>query len=210
MYGRLGALHHRWMSLWWESDKDLALDAFGRLVARYSEPGRAYHNIEHIEKVLDEFEEVSRHATNALAIRLALWYHDVIYDPRAKDNELQSAEFAKKELSKFGIGIYLQSEIAQLIMATRHNVPLETPDEILITDIDLSILGKSARAYNEYAKAIRTEYGWVTIDAYRDGRTKVLQGFIDRGVYTSPYFRDKYGAQATANLTREIRELAQL
>jgi predicted metal-dependent HD superfamily phosphohydrolase len=42
-------------------------------------------------------------AINFPAIQLAAWFHDVIYDPRAKDNEEKSAEYAVASLSQFEI-----------------------------------------------------------------------------------------------------------
>lgn len=197
------------MNQWFDVDKDLALDAFGRLVARYSEPVRAYHNLSHIEDVLTIFSREAQLAVNGTVVRLALWYHDVIYDSRAKNNEERSAEFADKELAVLGVKKSLRSEVFHLIMATRHKTPLTTPDEILITDIDLAILGGEPAAYFVYSHAIREEYDWVAPEVYREERIKVLQGFLKRGIYTSPYFREKYGERAKENIEHEIFNLQQ-
>ena len=37
------------------------------------------------------------------AAQLAAWYHDAVYDPKAKDNEARSAELAERELGALGL-----------------------------------------------------------------------------------------------------------
>jgi predicted metal-dependent HD superfamily phosphohydrolase len=209
MHELLAALHARWMNQWPNTDRNLALDAFGHLVARYSEPHRAYHNLVHINDVLTTFASEAHTTQNGDAVRLALWYHDAIYDygPQAKDNELKSAEYAQRELNKLGVSGSIVAQVYDLIMATRHNASLHLSDHMLIADIDLGILGKSWPEYDAYAQAIRAEYDWVASDFYATERAKILQRFIDTGVYSTQRFRDRYGDQAKRNLKREIKML---
>jgi predicted metal-dependent HD superfamily phosphohydrolase len=60
---------------------------FIEIERRYSEPHRAYHNRLHIDECLQEFDRMRGEARNPIALELAIWFHDVIYDPRATDNE---------------------------------------------------------------------------------------------------------------------------
>lgn len=207
MYEGLTELHKRWIALWPDVKREKALNAFGHLVARYSEPTRFYHNLVHIRHGLDVIEEHMALTLDLHAVRLAFWFHDVIYNSKAKDNEVQSADFAANELQRLGASHALCLRVHKLVIATKHSVPLESPDEVFITDVDLTSLGGRASDYNAYSEAIRKEYEWVPIDTYRKGRTKILEGFLDRGIFTSDHFRHLYGAQARANITREIKEL---
>src|SRR4051794_22476684 len=73
---------------------DAAYPVFDRLVAAYSEPHRHYHNLEHIAEMLRVVDRLSKFAADPDAVRLAVWFHDAVYDPRAKDNEKLSAILA--------------------------------------------------------------------------------------------------------------------
>ena len=75
----------RWTALWQRLGAQGDANAvYDNLIARYSEPHRAYHTLEHIGHCLDEFEQVRHLATNPDAVELALWYHDAIYDTKAQ------------------------------------------------------------------------------------------------------------------------------
>ncbi len=66
------------------------------LEARYSEEGRAYHNLAHIAHCLDELRCYPGGGVDIGAVEFALWFHDAVYDPRAKDNEGRSAGLASE------------------------------------------------------------------------------------------------------------------
>ena len=61
-----------------------------RLAAAYDAPARHYHNLQHIENLLGRVEVHSLH--DPVVVGLAVWFHDVVYDPLRPDNEAQSAE----------------------------------------------------------------------------------------------------------------------
>ena len=64
--------------------------AFQVLEEKYAEPHRHYHNLNHIGFLLRKFDETGEKSEE---IEMAIWYHDAIYDPKAGDNEAQSAGF---------------------------------------------------------------------------------------------------------------------
>jgi predicted metal-dependent HD superfamily phosphohydrolase len=65
------------------------------LVARYREPHRAYHNLDHIADCLEKLELARSmlRDDDFKAVELALFWHDAVYDPRAADNEEKRTEF---------------------------------------------------------------------------------------------------------------------
>jgi len=97
---------------------------------------------------------------------LAIWFHDIVYDPRAKDNEERSAD----EAAVFLQGTEFVDSVRILILATEHNEESGSRDARLLCDIDLSILGSERELYQTYSKAIREEYAWVSDEEYRAGR----------------------------------------
>lgn len=80
----------------WAVAPDLAHRAFDDVANHYSEPGRFYHTLDHVQAMLETVDSLRSSACNLNAIQLAVWLHDVIYDSKASDNEERSAEFAER------------------------------------------------------------------------------------------------------------------
>lgn len=182
---------------------------FQDLCRRYSEPGRAYHNLDHIAAMLNTVTDLGYMVHNDVAVRLAIWFHDVVYDSRRVDNEEQSAAYAVAALSEARASPLLLPAVERLILATKtHQASPHDTDCQLLIDADLAILGASAADYDRYAQAIRVEYAWVSEDDYRTGRLRVLEGFLGRGrlYYTASLFNQRE-QEWRANLRREVERL---
>lgn len=181
-----------------------AAEAFARPF--YAEAHRAYHNAEHVRAVL---HALASRDLLTLALALSVWGHDLIYDPRAHDNEERSAELFGEWLRAQGASPELQEEVSALILATRHTAPPSTRGEALLVDADLSILGAEPRTFAAYDAAIRQEYSLVPGEAYRIGRARVLQSFLDRErIYSTPEFSE-LEVRARVNLTAALERLEQ-
>jgi predicted metal-dependent HD superfamily phosphohydrolase len=155
---------------------------------------------------LDASRNLAQHPDE---LETALWFHDAIYLPAASDNEEQSAELARAALTDAGVPEAVAGRVATLILATRHTVIPAAPDETLICDIDLSILGREATTFDEFERRIRREYAWVPEPLYRRERSAVLAGFLRRRwIYQTDPFRRKLEIPARANLSRLLTELA--
>lgn len=204
----MSALAERFAALWKAAQLRDAAPAFAQLEAAYREPSRAYHNLAHIEHMLAEFSAQRALAEWPEAVELAIWFHDAVYDSRAKDNEARSVSLAHDALVNAGTNMRLCSAVELLILATRHLHPPHTRDEQLLVDCDLAILGQSPDRFDAYETAIRAEYDWVPDADYRTGRTKVLEQFQARNaIYSLPAFRNRYEAAARSNLTRSLHRL---
>ena len=178
----------------------------GGLGARYTQPHRAYHNLVHIEAVLLRIEELQPPTEHELALALAAWFHDAVYQPDRDDNEERSAYVAYDALEQVGAPPALMSEVVRLIKVTQRHVA--EPDDIagaVLCDADLAILGAPRDRYVEYAQAIRKEYVHVPEADYHAGRSDVLRMFLDRQhIYRTPHARDSWEASARENLTAEL------
>ena len=85
----------------------------------------------------------------------------------------------------------------------------ETPDQQLIVDIDLSILGAPLERFFEYERQVRQEYSWVDEAIFRSVRSRILQEFLARpSIYSTMIFRDRLERPARENLKRSIGFLA--
>lgn len=180
------------------------------LILHYSEPTRAYHNLSHIAALLRHADAYRHEIKNTAVIEFSIWFHDVIYDTRAKDNEEQSTVWARQALRSLGTDEGLIVSVQPCILATRtHEVIPGVDDLPLFLDFDLAILGASPHIYREYSAAIRTEYDWVPAPIYREGRMKVLQRFTDRpSLYFSSSMRDRFELPARRNLEWELQQLS--
>lgn len=200
----------RWLVLWQRlGAQGDAHMVYKDLVARYSEPNRAYHTLEHIGHCLDEFEQVRHFAANSDAMELALWYHDAIYDTKAKDNEERSATLAMEVVRAALLSNNFGQAVVNFITATKHTTVSTVPDVQLIVDIDLSILGQSEEKFDEYERQIRKEYEWVPKDVFVAGRSAILKSFLERPtIFSTQFFRNKYETQAWRNIARSLAQLS--
>ncbi len=179
-----------------------------QLQARYSEPHRAYHTLQHLQECFTWFGQVRALAVRPGDVAFALFYHDAIYDPRAANNEEQSANLATSVLSEYVRGDSEPERVVSLIWATKHDAVPEDDDARLLVDIDLSILGAAAARFDEYEQQIRKEYDWVAPDAFREGRSRVLERFLVRpAIYGCPFFHERLEAIARINLARSLARL---
>ena len=181
---------------------------FELLMKRYSEPHRAYHTQQHLDECFRELESARNFAQSPGAVGLALFYHDAIYDTHARDNEEKSAELARGVLTSVGASASLLTYVTDLILVTRHAAMPQTPDQQLVVDIDLSILGAPQARFDEYEQQVRREYSWVDEALFRAVRRKVLMEFMARpAIYSTKTFRDRLERSARNNLERSIAAL---
>lgn len=171
-----------------------------RLKHAYTEAQRAYHNVQHILECLDHFKQVQTHLEDPIAVEMAIWFHDAVYDPKASDNEWRSAELMKQRCQDF-MSTERVEKVYQWIIATQKHQPSNDFDLNTLLDIDLAILGSDSQRFSEYEKQIRFEYAWVEPDLYHIKRKQVLAHFYQMNqIYQTEYFRHHYEKQAKLNL----------
>jgi len=191
-------------------EPELGKKVFFDLVTAYSSAERFYHNLEHIYQVLETIEQMRSLSLNLPSIQLAAWFHDVFYDPKAKNNEEKSAEYAESALNSLKISKPTIVRVKSLILSTKnHLTSTSDTDSQILVDADLAILGSAQWDYQAYAQAIRQEYSWISDAEYRVGRKQVLQNFLQRErLYLTPYLFTKLEEQARQNLQTEIAALS--
>ncbi|TPK75856.1 hypothetical protein FJ527_16345 [Mesorhizobium sp. B2-4-18] len=179
----------------------------------YKAGDRHYHNLTHIEAMLELADDYRTLLDDPEAVEAAIWFHDAVYDSRAKDNEAQSAALAEQKLAG-RIDAGRLSRVSVMILATAtHQLPLfddvaATRDASLFLDMDLSILGAAPDAFDAYERAVRHEYGWVEEPMWRAGRGAVLKSFLARPhIFHTQEFRQRFEPQARRNIARSLQAL---
>lgn len=175
------------------------------LLAAWGESSRTYHGTPHLVDCLRRLDEVPTPVAARDLVEAALWYHDGVYDPHAGDNEARSAAWARCTLGALGVCEATTHEIARLVLVTRHaDQPVDDAAR-LVSDIDLSILGRSPVEFAAYEAAIRAEYAWVPEEAFHSARRRVLSSLLAREpLYGTPHFGTIYEEAARANLRRAL------
>lgn len=188
-----------------DNDRTFAEKLWEELKAAYSQKGRHYHNLSHLTHMLKETRLVLHELSNPASFLNSIFYHDIIYNVRKKDNEEKSANMGMQRACDIGLGIKGAELSRQQILATKSHATSEDMDTNYLTDIDLSILGATSGVYQNYTAAIRKEYSIYPGFLYRKGRKKVLKHFLEMdSIFKTDLFREKYEAQAFKNLKAEL------
>lgn len=181
---------------------------FDELIARYSEPHRKYHTVRHLDECFEKLAELRSEASRPHEVELALWFHDAIYEKGSSENEAKSADLAARVMEQVGVAQDAVQRVHSLIMATRHAAVPVGADQIVLVDVDLSILGAAPARFDEYERQVRDEYAWVPRFLFKRKRRTILMSFLARpAIFTSVLFKERYEAQARENLLRSIRLL---
>ncbi len=210
----------RLQSQWWAMLRaaglaaDAAYAAFDNLVERYEEPHRHYHTLEHISEMLRIVPRLTPAGIDVFPIQLAVWFHDAIYDTHSSTNEFDSGQYALGVMRGWKLPEATVSEVVGLILSTDHRFHDfdDAPESYrILHDADLAILGAAPERYDRYAADVRREYAWVPEEQFRDGRAKVLRGFLDRPtIYLTALMSEEGEAAARGNLNRELARLGSL
>jgi predicted metal-dependent HD superfamily phosphohydrolase len=182
--------------------------AFDVIAARYGEPDRFYHVLGHVESLLKLLHrDFATLGKDRFAVELALWFHDIVYDSRASDNEEKSAELMSALVGE-AIGPERERKVVDLILATKHDRPVTDLDAQLVVDLDLSTLGASPEDFNRYSDSIRKENIWVPEEEYRQRRKSTLLRFLNQSpLYHLEPVRQRFEAAAKRNLREALAEL---
>ena len=179
-----------------------------QLDRHYAESHRAYHTASHILQCLGELDKIRSQTDNPLEVELAIFFHDVVYNPKAADNEEQSAKIALETGQKMKLSGEALDRIVRLIEGTKiGNLP-ETNDERLMEDIDYSILGQSRDAYEKYVLGVHFEYNWVPENIFCEKREKFLHKLLEKEhLYYTSFFQERYDHAARENIKWEMARL---
>jgi predicted metal-dependent HD superfamily phosphohydrolase len=181
-------------------------ETFEKLASAWGEPGRRYHNREHLAECLHQLDLAGESAT-AVA-ELALWFHDAVYVAGAPDNEERSSQFLISECHRLQIDRKVVEAAAALVRATAHGTHGNGlgAEGALVLDVDLSILGSDPVRFLEYEYAIEAEFEKIPKLKFRIGRGRFLASLLARpSIFRSTFFRERYEAVARAQVSALLK-----
>lgn len=187
------------------SDKKNCDKLWEDLVNHYTEKHRHYHNLRHIADMIENLLHIKNEIKDFETIMLATFYHDVIYNPTAKDNEEKSAKFMQKELSNISFPKEKINRCYNQIIATKKHELSVNSDTNFLIDSDLAILGQEEKKYTDYTKKIRNEYFVFSDIQYKKGRISVIKHFLlQKNIYKTTFFQNRLEEKARLNLKNEL------
>lgn len=152
-------------------------DDLQHIESYYNGKGRFYHNMEHLDEVLCELENYKDlHTVEEYQILvMTAIYHDIIYDPKAKDNEEKSAEM----VSVCSSSDHILKQVKDLILFTKYQRNPESELEETFMCCDMAIFEKPFEQQLVFEKKIQKEFAWVPLSVYVPERIKVLDKIRD-------------------------------
>ncbi len=191
----------RWIHLFPGTTLDDSLYPFRLMQDHYREPHRTYHVLAHPEAMLGLLDQYYPEAPRAVV--LAIFLHDVIYNPGSPNSEAYSAAFARRHLPALGLPAPEVSEVACLIRTTKRHIA-KTEHEAMVCDLDLLSLACAPSQYRRNTARLRQEYARHTDEQWSLGRRAFVERFLARDqIYCDPRFA-RFEARARANLAREL------
>jgi predicted metal-dependent HD superfamily phosphohydrolase len=189
-------------------DSDWLGACYEEVHARYTESHRRYHSAGHIAHCLQQFDAASGLLDDANAVELAVWYHDVVYDIGAIDNEARSAEMFLRHASG-QLSEDMSATVHELIMVTMHLCSLPaTSDQSYLVDIDLSSFGLPRERFLRDSVNVREEFPHIPDAEFYTKQKKFLLELLGRKhFFFTEFFRNRHEVAACENISAYVQKL---
>lgn len=156
----------------------MTLPSVNQLIGCWQEPHRYYHTEKHLQFLLGKIQELYNASKvddrEKQILLMAAFFHDAVYDPRATDNEVQSAHLFEN-LTKPHRDT---AAIRQLILDTQQHIP-SNPLSALFIELDMWIVTHSSfEELLQWENEIFKEYQFVDYSLYKKGRIAFLENCI--------------------------------
>ena len=179
-----------------------ATPVYDDLVRHYSENGRYYHGWAHLITCLREFDRVAARMEIPDAVELALWFHDAVYVPGARDNEQLSADLFC-QWGRTWFSPTLVDKVCDFILITMHRQPPDKGDESYMVDIDLSSFGQHWSDFLRDTHNVRKEQAHVPDAIYYPAHARFLRMLLNRPrIFYTDFFFECYEKSARCNIER--------
>jgi conserved hypothetical protein len=196
------------------------------LLQAWEQPHRAYHHSGHLSQMLTDLDRLYAYRTQGstpLALVLAAWFHDAVYEGAPGEDERRSEQLANISLEPLVTAGLLSGDelqmVSLLVRATAtHELPesadlpagYEPADIQFFLDADMAILAADSARYRRYLRGVRSEYSHLDDEAFRAGRTTFLRSILGRKrIFLSEEGLQLWEEPARANLQAELSEWEQ-
>jgi predicted metal-dependent HD superfamily phosphohydrolase len=172
---------------------------YAEIVAHYGEPHRRYHTLSHVDDCLERFDRVYDLPPDPGAVELALWFHDVIFDSEARDNERRSAQYYFDHAQ--GASPRFRRHVCGMILASNHACVVSNADLGYVLDIDLAGFGYPWPQFRRTTDEVRAEYPQLSDAEFATSMAGFFEMLLARPhIFRTERFRDACEATARANI----------
>ena len=196
------------------------------LLQAWEQPHRAYHHSGHLSQMLTDLDRLYAHRAQGvtpLALVLAAWFHDAVYEGAPGEDERRSEQLAVTSLEPLvTAGLLTEHELQMVCLLVRatatHELPesadlpagYEVKDIEFFLDADMAILAADPARYRRYLRGVRSEYSHFDDEAFRTGRTTFLRSILGRKrIFLSEQALPLWEEPARTNLRSELTEWEQ-
>lgn len=196
------------------------------LLQAWEQPHRAYHHSGHLSQMLTDLDRLYAHhaqGSTPLALILAAWFHDAVYEGAPGEDERRSEQLASASLEPLvTAGLLTGHELQMVRLLVRATATHELPDSAdlpagyepadiqFFLDADMAILAADSARYRRYLRGVRSEYSHFDDEAFRAGRTTFLRSTLRRErIFLSEQALTLWEEPARASLRAELSEWEQ-
>jgi len=166
------------------------LETYNDIIDRWSEPHRFYHNLDHLNflikqfEILRDIEDITTEEMHRLIV--AAFFHDVIYDPKLKNNEELSIHYFVNKCEECGtLKDEFIEQVGEIISDTQYRKIPTKRLSMRFWETDNSVLQLPVNKLIEVEHKIFQEYQWVDYRLYRKGRIEFLESSL--GMFDGDY-----------------------
>jgi predicted metal-dependent HD superfamily phosphohydrolase len=158
----------------------------------YNQDKRYYHNYLHISEMINwcntTFKDIIKPDQ-----KIAIYFHDVIYDPASNINEENSVHLMKYFFNIEGNQIPqdIIEKASLIILDTKDHSKPSIEESKLVLDLDLERLSRSYYEFLYFSELISYEYNFISKDVFNKNRKK----FFEKMILQERIFHTPYGIQ---------------
>ncbi|MDJ0580852.1 hypothetical protein [Crocosphaera sp.] len=207
----INELKNIWLNLVSYNHSNLVFcqESWSEIETAYGQLSRYYHNLSHLIHLLNLAFQYQNNIQDFDTLLFSIFYHDIVYQIPGENNELKSADIAKKRLLMINYPTQKIKKCFSQIIATKNHSAKKELDINWLLDLDLAILGTQRNQYIEYTKKIRQEYAIYPDKIYNQGRSKILNTFLQqKTLYKTQLCQERFEQTARNNLIWELELLS--
>lgn len=178
------------------------MDRLDILTKCYTEPHRRYHTLEHIAHMFSTAREFGIVLTEAQ--KLAIWWHDAVYEPGSVLNENQSIALMMKTEKLTDDKLLLTA--VDIIWDTKHEKPPKNEESAIVCDLDMYGFADVFDRTYRMQQQVYAEFSHIPRDEFRKGRLEFLNKLKDTPIFYSEVFKN-YRGKAIHAIDKEIKDI---